>query len=295
MKPLSPDTPPEIERLWIAGLRQKGPVWRLRRLVSLTHLCWRAASEAYQRARPCTSDREQELWLLQERYGSDLVRRVEALVARKASMAVNGELWEALLPVVDVLEKLGVPYGVGGSVASSVVGVVRATLDVDLVADLRLEHAEPLAGALSQDYYVDVDMITEAIRRRVSFNVIHLATMFKIDVFVMEDTAFARQNMARRIALELPDLGRTLYFTSPEDIVLHKLLWYAIGGGVSDRQWYDLQGVLRLQAERLDLTYMRRWAEQLGIRDLLQQALAEAGLAGTSGEDTEQPGQETDT
>jgi hypothetical protein len=180
-------------------------------------------------------------------------------------------------------------------VASSVAGVVRATLDVDLVADVRLEHAELLARALSQDYYVDVDMITDAIRRRGSFNVIHLATMFKIAVFVIEDTAFARQNMARRIALELPDVGRSLYFTSPEDIVLHKLLWYAMGGGVSDRQLYDLQGVLRLQAERLDLAYMRRWAEQLGMRDLLQQALAEAGLAGTSGEGTEKPGQETDT
>ena len=295
MKPLSSDTPPEIERLWIAGLRQKGPVWRLRRLASLTNLCWRAASEAYQRARPRASDRERVLWLLQERYGSDLARRVGALAARKAAMVVNGELWEALLPVVDALERLGVPYGVGGSVASSFAGVARATLDVDLVADLCPGYAEPLAGALSQEYYVDVEMIAEAIRRRGSFNVIHLATMFKIDVFVMEDTAFARENMARRIALEIPDVGRTLYFTSPEDIVLHKLLWYAMGGGVSDRQWYDLQGVLRLQAERLDLAYMRRWAEQLGIRDLLQQALAEAGLAGTSGDGTEQPGQETDT
>jgi hypothetical protein len=295
MKPLSPDTPLEIERLWIAGLRQKGPVWRLRRLVSLTNLCWHAASEAYQRAWPYASDRERDRWLLQERYGSDLVRRVEALVARKASMSVNRELWDALLPVVDALETLGVPYSVGGSVASSFAGVARATLDVDLVANLHLGHAEPLARVLSPDYYADVEMIVNAIRRRGSFNVIHLATLFKIDVFVMEDTAFARENMARRIALELPDVGRTLYFTSPEDIVLHKLLWYAMGSGVSDRQWYDLQGVLRLQAERLDLAYMRRWADQLGIMDLLQQALAEAGLAATNGNGTEQSGQKTDT
>jgi hypothetical protein len=199
-------------------------------------------------------------------------------------MTANPELWDALLPVVDTLVALDVPYCVGGSVASSYAGVARATLDVDLVADLRLEHVEPLCRVLAQDYYLDRDMIHEAIGRRGTFNVIHLATMFKIDVFVMEETAFARENMARRVALDVPDIARTVYFTSPEDIVLHKLLWYAMGGGVSDRQWYDLQGVLRLQAEGLDLAYMHRWAESLGILDLLYRALDEAGLTGSDGD-----------
>lgn len=194
-------------------------------------------------------------------------------------MAANPELWDALLPMVDVLEVLDVTYCIGGSVASSFAGVARATLDVDLVADLHPGHAEPLAEALTPTYYVDVDMIRDAIERRRTFNVIHLATMFKIDVFVMEATAFAHANMARRVALDVPELGRRLYFTSPEDIVLHKLLWYAMGGGVSDRQWYDLQGVLRLQADRLDVVHMRRWADSLGILDLLQRALDEAGLS----------------
>ena len=194
-------------------------------------------------------------------------------------MTANPELWEALLPVVDALVALDVPYCVGGSVASSFAGVARATLDVDLVADVRLAHAEPLDDALTLDYYVDVDMIREAIGRRGTFNVIHLATMFKIDVFVMEATAFARENMDRRVAIEIPDLGRALYFTSPEDIVLHKLLWYVMGGNVSDRQWYDLQGVLRLQADRLDLAYMRQWADHLKTLDLLHQAFEEAGLS----------------
>lgn len=194
-------------------------------------------------------------------------------------MAANPELWDALLPVVDVLAALNVPYCIGGSVASSFAGVARATLDVDLVADLQPGHAEPLADALTRHYYVDVDMIRVAIARRSTFNVIHLATMFKVDVFVMEATAFARANMARRVAIDVPELDRTLYFTSPEDIVLHKLRWYAMGGGVSDRQWYDLQGVLRLQAPHLDLTYMRHWANVLGLRELLQRALAEAGLS----------------
>jgi hypothetical protein len=84
--------------------------------------------------------------------------------------------------------------------------------------------------------------------------------------------------MRRRITLEVPGIGRTLHVCAPEDIVLHKLLWYAVGSGVSDRQWYDLQGVLRLQAHDLDLTCLRHWGAVLGVGALLQRALDEAGL-----------------
>jgi hypothetical protein len=286
MKPLSLDTPPHVEQLWMAGLRDKGPLWRLRRLVDMTSLCWQAAYGAFQRARPEATPMEREAWLLQERYGNDLVHRVMELRQAQAlcgevGMTANRELWDALLPVVEALVALRVPYYVGGSVASSVTGVARATLDVDLVAALSLEHAEPLAAALSQHYYVDVEMIQHATRRCGSFNVIHLATMFKIDVFVPEDTPFARANMHRRLALEVPEVGRTLYFCAPEDIVLHKLLRYRAGSGVSDRQWYDLQGVLRLQAQGLDFAYLRHWAAELGVTALLHRALDEAGLEGS--------------
>jgi hypothetical protein len=84
--------------------------------------------------------------------------------------------------------------------------------------------------------------------------------------------------MHRHLALEVPEVGRALYFCSPEDIVLHKLLRYRAGSGVSDRQWYDLQGVLRLQAQGLDLPYLQQWAGELGIAALLHQAMEEAGL-----------------
>ena len=194
-------------------------------------------------------------------------------------MAIQPELWHALLPVIDVFASLAVRYCVGGSVASSFTGVARATLDVDLVAELKAAHAAPFTAALEHDYYVDLEMVQEAIRNHRSFNLIHLATMFKVDVFIMEPSVFARENMRRRIGLEVPEIQRVLYFTSPEDIVLHKLLWYAMGDGVSDRQWYDLQGVLRLQTTRLDLVYMHGWANQLGLSALLHRALDEAGLS----------------
>ena len=285
MKPLAQDTPLHIEQLWLAGLRDRGPLWRWRRLVGMTSFCWRAASDACRRAQPEATPMARETWLLQERYGSDIARRVIELcqlrgISSEAHMSPDSALWHALLPVVAALETLRVSYYVGGSVASSVTGVTRATLDVDLVAAVQPDHAESLAAALSQSYYVDVEMIQHAVRHCSSFNVIHLASLFKVDVFVPEDTPFARANMHRRVALEIPEAGRALYFCSPEDIVLHKLLWYRAGSGVSDRQWYDLQGVLRLQAQGLDLAYLKQWAAELGVAGLLDRALEEAGLSG---------------
>jgi hypothetical protein len=285
MKPLALDTPLHVEQRWIAGLRAKGALWRLQRLVSLTHFCWHAAYDAFQRARPEATPMEREAWLLQERYGHAIAQPLMASghiqgLDREVQMTSQSELWDALLPVVEALVALDVPYYVGGSIASSVTGVARATLDADLVAALRLEHAEPLADLLLPNYYVDVEMRQNAVRRSSSFHVIHLATMFKVDIFVPQDTPFARENMRRRIALEVPEIGRTLYVCAPEDIVLHKLLWYAAGSGVSDRQWYDLQGVLRLQAHDLDLAYLRYWGAALGVGALLQRALDEAGLSG---------------
>lgn len=191
-------------------------------------------------------------------------------------MVQDPELWAALVPVVEVLEGLGVSYHLGGSVASSFTGISRATQDADLVADLQPHHTTPLAATLQQKgYYADAERIEQGILTRRSFNVIHLPTMYKVDVFVSKDTPFARENMARRVEVEIPSLGRSLCISSPEDIILHKLLWYAEGGGVSDRQWYDLQGVLRLQGHSIDLAYLRFWAKALGILDLLEKALAE--------------------
>lgn len=195
-------------------------------------------------------------------------------------MGERGELWAALLPVADVFEELAVHWYIGGSVASSQTGIARATQDADLVADLRLAQAQPFISTLKKGYYLSPERILDAIRRRGSFNLLHLETMFKVDVFVMPDTPYARLAMARRISLEVPELDRALDFAAPEDTVLAKLEWYEKGRRVSDRQWYDLQGVLRLQGETLDLAHLRRWARELAVEELLERALEDAGLAG---------------
>lgn len=186
---------------------------------------------------------------------------------------------EITLLLVDVLERLGVRYLVGGSLASSLHGIPRATHDVDLVAELRDAQVQAFVEALEAAFFVDADAVREAIRLRAHFNVIHLATMFKVDVFIPPDEAGAQEEMARsqRVVLE-EESGRALVLASPEDIVAQKLHWFKLGGGVSDRQWQDVLGVLQVQGANLDRTYLSRASAALGVASLLAKALAEAGL-----------------
>jgi hypothetical protein len=181
------------------------------------------------------------------------------------------------LRVADVLETLGVRYFIGGSLASAVHGVARATLDADVIADLRAEHIEPLTHSLGEQFYFDVDTIRNAVARRSTFNLIHLRTMFKVDVFVSKRRNFDRVQLERRVLqILVTEPQCSLYLASPEDTILAKLDWYRQGGEISDRQWRDVIGVLAAQHGRLDESYLRDWADQLGLRDLLRRAMDEA-------------------
>ena len=183
-------------------------------------------------------------------------------------------------PVVDAFDRLGVAWYVGGSVASSAFGQFRATNDVDIVADLKPEHAGPLVTTLGEAYYADLEAIRSAIRQRASFNAVHYGTMLKIDVFVLRSRSYDLEALRRRVSRPMSTTpgSRCLNLASPEDIVVSKLDWYRRGGGASDRQWGDVQGVLRVQSEAMDVAYLRHWSAELGLLELLERALAEAGL-----------------
>jgi len=188
------------------------------------------------------------------------------------------DILAALEPVVDAFDALLIRYRVGGSVASSALGVPRSTLDVDVVCEMDLKHIDPFVARLVAAYYVDAEMICEAIRRRSSFNLIHLASMLKVDVFVRKNRAFDVQAFERcvRKPLDVSAGARAFDLTTAEDVILHKLEWYRLGGGVSERQWLDLIGVMRVQSDSLDLEYLRRWAREIECTDLLERAVIEA-------------------
>ncbi len=192
---------------------------------------------------------------------------------------MRNDVLSAALLVVEALEALPVPYLIGGSLSSTLYGMARSTMDADLVADLHLEHAEPLARALGSAFYVDVQSIREAIERRRSFNAIHLQTGFKVDIFVCRDRPFDRMQLQRRVSQGIDPAGeRTVYFATAEDTILAKLEWFRLGGEISERQWSDVLGVLKVQGSDLDFPYLRRWAGELGVADLLLKTLEQAGL-----------------
>lgn len=190
---------------------------------------------------------------------------------------MQNEPVEVTLKVTGVFEKLGVPYLIGGSLASTLYGMVRTTQDSDIVAEMQLEHLQPFVSALQDEFYVDDEMIAESIQRNSSFNIIHRETMFKVDVFIPRPRPFLQSQLARAqrqaFAFETEVSAK---FASPEDTILSKLEWYRMGGEVSDRQWRDILGVMKTRANELDLAYLRKWAGELNVSDLLERALRES-------------------
>ena len=190
------------------------------------------------------------------------------------------DLLQAIAPVVSAFDQLDIPYHIGGSVASSVYGLARTTLDADLVADMKSLHIGPLVERLESGYYIDPDTIAEAIEGRSSFNLVHLETMLKVAIFIVKDSPYAREAFRRRRKDTLHEEHRSeWYIASPEDVILNKLHWFRSGGHVSERQWGDVIGVFKVQGDQLDMAYLQRWAADLGLADLMEQALQEAGLS----------------
>lgn len=182
--------------------------------------------------------------------------------------------------LASILTSLNIPYYVGGSVASSLQGEVRFTQDLDLVVNIQNNQIQPLINAMAEEFYISEVAVEDAVSGRTSsFNVIHLTTTEKADIFVMKDDEFSRSQMSRR-QLHSPDgdISKSFYICTPEDTVLQKLVWFRMTKNESQKQWRDILGVLKLQREKLDFEYLQRWAQTLRLTELLMQALREAGM-----------------
>lgn len=191
---------------------------------------------------------------------------------------MQNEPIEVTLKVTGVFEALGVPYLIGGSLASTLYGMVRTTQDSDIVAEMKIEHLKPFVTALLDEFYVDGEMIAESIQRHSSFNIIHRESMFKVDVFIPRPRPFLQSQLARANKQTFTlETEMSAKFASPEDTILSKLEWYRMGGEVSERQWRDVLGVLKTRQGELELSYLQKWANELGVRDLLERALSESG------------------
>ncbi|MEN6383989.1 MAG: hypothetical protein ABFD79_02195 [Phycisphaerales bacterium] len=177
--------------------------------------------------------------------------------------------------LTDIFDEFKIGYAIGGSVASSIFGTPRFTQDADITALISLTIVEKLYEKLNKIFYVSKDAMYAAVRSKSSFNIIHLDTVFKIDIFI-PSSEFENQLICRGSKNKIDEsIEKEFSLASPEDVILLKLKWYKAADCISDRQWSDVKGVLMVQKQRLDYDYLNTWASKLGLADLFQKAILE--------------------
>src|SRR3954470_14770428 len=175
--------------------------------------------------------------------------------------------------VAAILEDLEIPYALGGSMASSLVGEPRSTVDVDIAISVAEGVEEHLLERVTAEFYVPLDAARAAIRARSAFNLVDTAHGLKVDLFVLGDGLLDRMQIERRIDVTIPGFADRIWITSPEDQVLRKLDWYRSTEHQSERQWRDVLGILRIHGDALDSDYLNDTARQVGLGALLDDAI----------------------
>ncbi len=189
-------------------------------------------------------------------------------------MSSSPDLLTVAIAVASALERCGVRYSIGGSLASTFTGEPRSTLDVDILVELPASNIDEFVGALGGEFFADADAIRRAVRDGSSVNIFHNPTSIKVDLFIAGDSVLDRSQLARRSRVRLS--AGDIFVHSAEDILLQKLHWYRLGGEVSDRQWRDIVGIIAVQGERLDRTFLLSTAQATGLDTLLERALGDA-------------------
>ena len=178
--------------------------------------------------------------------------------------------------VTATLENKGIRYVLVGSFASSIHGMYRATADIDILAEIKIEQVHPLFEALRDSFYLDEPTMRNAVAQGGSFNAIHFDSVFKVDFFISRSDEFALAQLDRRELRRLsPESPESVYVATVEDTILAKLRWYRAGQEASNTQWTDVTGMIGTPHTNLDLQYLHTWSNRLGLTDLLQKAFDE--------------------
>lgn len=181
------------------------------------------------------------------------------------------DLISALQTIQVLFNTLQIRYFIGGSVASSYHGAMRSTMDVDIVADIELKHIPTILETVANEYYASDIAMRNAVQRRSAFNLIHLPTSFKVDIFVSRGRRFDESAFSRATCCQLGTTENCVHvpIASVEDILLAKLDWYRAGGEVSERQWSDVSRIVKLNRNNMDWKYLESAAQDILVSDLL--------------------------
>jgi hypothetical protein len=264
------DTAPDVERLMYEAYRRMSPARKWKNLRDDYRMARALHAAGVRHRNPGVMLAEiQADWLL-----SLLGRPCPVPLPEALMEPVDQDYQPVLRFTLRTLERLGIAYAIGGSVASSIHGASRMTRDADLTVEPFAGREDVFVSAFPPpEFYVNPDTVRGAVRTRSTFNILHPATGYKIDIFVRKDDPFEQAAFARRGPYTLPDAPEEpVQVHSPEDIVLFKLRWYRVGGEVSEQQWRDVLSVMKTQGDRLDAAYLDRWAAEIGVKDLLDRA-----------------------
>lgn len=279
MRTQSIDTPPEIERIQIARLRSFSSSKKFASVRSWTHTLTYANMHAMHNHTIETSEHDIAIHFVTREYGRELAADFQANLEQRPDWTIQEpDLLMAMIPVIEVFEQLSVRYYLSGSIACSVYGFPRGAQDIDFVADMQIENVSPFVELLRGSYTINEQALHDAIQKRSVFSLLHVSSLMKVDVFLPHSLPFDSLVLQRSQQLPLLEGYHPLWIASPEDIVLMRLEWYRSSGATADDQWNDILGVLKVQAQNLDLAYLRDKANTLKVSDPLEQALIDSGI-----------------
>ena len=269
------DTSLEAARVQFAVLRRLGPSGRARLAFELGDGLRQLVTAGVRHRHPEFSEEQVCREVLRLTLGKQMLPPIPP-VKQDAAMTGQQDLLRRLIPR---LEQAGIPYMIAGSISSSIHGEARATNDIDIVISPTPGQLDALLASFGDDSYVSPQADRDALRQRSMFHVIDLESGGKVDLIVCKDRPFSEEEFRRRRTVELAEM--TISVASPEDTILSKLEWARMGS--SERQLRDALGVAAIQWDRLDRDYLRRWAQELGVTDSLEEILRQA-------EQLQQPG-----
>lgn len=277
MRTLAADTTPEAEAVLISKWREFPPAWKIQKLMGMRSFAKQLMLSGLRAQHPEANEDELAHRILMRFLGNE--NASQTLRAAASGVKLEGSMLneaEVLKLIADRLDTLRIPYFVSGSTVSIVYGEPRLTNDADIVVRLFPVLVPRFVAAFEHDFVLSEDAVMDSLKRKYAFNIIHINTAFKIDFYpVSDDDDLEMDTFARRKRF---DIGAgEMWFASPEDIVLAKLRWCQKGHGMSDQQWRDVLGVLKVQGDRIDRAYLNGQARRFGLAALLAQALEDAG------------------
>ncbi len=277
MRTLAKDTSPEVEAQLIGLWRQHTPAKKLKSLTGLGQLAKNLIFSGLRSQNPQASERELYHQFHIRRIGREPADKIFAR-GKSMSQRLEGKMTEPqiIASAIQQLDHLKIPYFISGGIASIIYGDPRLTNDADLVIRIFPFHIPKFVQAFEGEFVISADAIQAALQNRRAFNIIHVDTAFKINFYpISDDDALESDAFARR---RLNDIGAgEVWLASAEDVILAKLRWFRKGGEVSETQWRDVLGVLKVQGEKLDFVYLTAQAHRFGLADLLDHAREDAG------------------